>query len=227
MPDFHNPTQGTLPAVGRERLVALAERYDFVVFADNPYRELLVRRRPRTRRRLQPLRARRARQHVHEDARPRAPAGVDRRAGALRWRRRRAPEPAGLAQLDVRAGRHRRARDRGRDPVRPHPRPCSCAVPRPCGDPRLGTGRRGPRRLRGDRPGGGLFLWPRIADDRIDADALAAAASAEGVEYQRGGFFPSGPGTDADRHLRLAYGHVDEERLRLAATRLGQAVARS
>ncbi|MDF2989918.1 MAG: transcriptional regulator containing a DNA-binding domain and an aminotransferase domain [Microbacterium sp.] len=36
----------------------------------------------------------------------------------------------------------------------------------------------------------------------------------------------SGPGTDADRHLRLAYGDTSEELLREAAARLGRAVAR-
>ena len=75
-------------------------------------------------------------------------------------------------------------------------------------------------------PDGGLFLWPRLTDDSLDADRLAADASAEGVEYQRGSFFPSGPGTDADRHLRLAYGDTSEELLLEAAARLTRAVAR-
>jgi 2-aminoadipate transaminase len=74
-------------------------------------------------------------------------------------------------------------------------------------------------------PHGGLFLWPKLADPGIDPEELAADASAEGVEYQRGSFFPSGPGTDADRHLRLAYGDVDESKLKQAAARLGRALA--
>ncbi|WP_461173410.1 hypothetical protein M1D93_01310 [Arthrobacter sp. Z1-9] len=75
-------------------------------------------------------------------------------------------------------------------------------------------------------PDGGLFLWPKLTDPTIDPDILAADASAEGVEYQRGSFFPSGPGTDADRHLRLAYGDVPEPKLDEAAARLGRALAR-
>jgi 2-aminoadipate transaminase len=75
-------------------------------------------------------------------------------------------------------------------------------------------------------PDGGLFLWPRLLDDSIDTDRLAADASAEGIAYQRGSFFPSGPGTDADRHLRLAYGHVGEPQLEEAAVRLGRALQR-
>jgi 2-aminoadipate transaminase len=73
-------------------------------------------------------------------------------------------------------------------------------------------------------PGGGLFLWPRLRDESIDADRLAAAASAEGIEYQRGSFFASGPGTDAARHLRLAFGDVAVPRLEEAAERLGRAL---
>ncbi len=72
-------------------------------------------------------------------------------------------------------------------------------------------------------PDGGLFLWPKLADSSVNPDQLAADASAEGVEYQRGGSFfpPSGPGTDADRHLRLAYGDVPAAKLEEAAARLG------
>ena len=73
-------------------------------------------------------------------------------------------------------------------------------------------------------PDGGLFLWPKLADPSVDPDRLAADASAEGVEYQRGSFFPSGPGPDADRHLRLAYGDVAAPKLEEAAARLGRAL---
>ena len=73
-------------------------------------------------------------------------------------------------------------------------------------------------------PDGGLFLWPRLRDDAIKADVLSADAGAEGVEYQQGSFFPSGPGTDADRHLRFACGHVDGAQLEEAAARIGRAV---
>lgn len=40
VPDFHNPSQGTLPGEARKELVRLAEQYGFVILADNPYREL-------------------------------------------------------------------------------------------------------------------------------------------------------------------------------------------
>lgn len=84
--------------------------------------------------------------------------------------------------------------------------------------------REAPGAFQTDLPGGGLFLWPRLADDAVDADRLAADASAEGVEYQRGSFFPSGPGTDAHRHLRVAYGYVSGPQLEEAAARLARAL---
>lgn len=40
IPDFQNPTGVTTSLAKRERLVELAERYDFWVLEDNPYREL-------------------------------------------------------------------------------------------------------------------------------------------------------------------------------------------
>ena len=40
IPNFHNPAGCTLSLEKRERLVALAERYDFILFEDDPYVEL-------------------------------------------------------------------------------------------------------------------------------------------------------------------------------------------
>jgi hypothetical protein len=55
------------------------------------------------------------------------------------------------------------------------------------------------------RPEGGLFLWPRLADDTIDAVALAGRAAEQGVLYEQGEFFASGADArESSRHLRLA-----------------------
>ena len=40
IPNFHNPAGCTLSLAKRERLVALAQRYDFTLFEDDPYAEL-------------------------------------------------------------------------------------------------------------------------------------------------------------------------------------------
>ena len=82
-----------------------------------------------------------------------------------------------------------------------------------------------PGAFRITRPEGGLFLWPRLADDRVDAAALAARATDAGVLYQQGAFFASGPDTwESSRHLRLAYGDRTPDELREAARRLAAAL---
>ncbi|MBT1166656.1 PLP-dependent aminotransferase family protein [Bifidobacterium simiarum] len=40
IPDFHNPASVSLPGERKRALVELAERYDFVIIADSPYRDL-------------------------------------------------------------------------------------------------------------------------------------------------------------------------------------------
>lgn len=40
VPDFHNPTGITMSLAKRQRLVDLANRYDFVILEDTPYRDL-------------------------------------------------------------------------------------------------------------------------------------------------------------------------------------------
>jgi 2-aminoadipate transaminase len=73
------------------------------------------------------------------------------------------------------------------------------------------------------QPEGGYFLWARLRDDTVDPYALHAAAAEEGLNYQSGYAFPSGPGTDADRYLRLAYGDNPEPVLGEAVARLARA----
>ena len=76
-------------------------------------------------------------------------------------------------------------------------------------------------------PEGGLFLWPRLADDTVDPVALYARAVEAGVLYQQGAFFAAGEGgevaRDAARHLRFAYGDRTPEELREAVRRLATA----
>ena len=40
IPNFHNPAGCTLSLAKRQKLVELAEKYDFVLFEDDPYVEL-------------------------------------------------------------------------------------------------------------------------------------------------------------------------------------------
>ena len=226
VPDFHNPTQGTLSEDARTELVRLAEHYDFVVFADNPYRELWYGGGPESTRVLNG-----SQRVIHINTFTKT-LGPGLRLG---W----AVVPAHLAP-DIVALRSRQdshsstlvqaivgealtadpelfdtTLGRARALYRDRAQALDAALEREA-----------PGAFDTTVPDGGLFLWPRLNDETLDADRLALDASAEGVEYQRGSFFPSGPGSDADRHLRLAYGHVPQAQLEEAAARLGRALRR-
>ncbi|MEV7873475.1 PLP-dependent aminotransferase family protein [Microbacterium sp. NPDC089188] len=224
VPEFHNPSQSSLPTARRRELVDLAEKYGFVVFADDPYRELRFHGEPES---LAPFHDSDHVIHVNTFTKTLGPGlrlgwvvlpeRLVRDAVALRSRQD--SHSSTLVQAVVAelltgdAGLFDRVLTGARELYRSRAHALA-EVLSASGSFDVTV------------PDGGLFLWPRLVDDRVDADRLAADASAEGVEYQRGSFFPSGPGTDADRHLRLAYGDVDEERLREAAARLERAVAR-
>jgi DNA-binding transcriptional MocR family regulator len=82
-------------------------------------------------------------------------------------------------------------------------------------------------RLAGDlawlRPGGGMFLWARLAGGG-DAAALLPLALGEGLAFVPGGeFHAEGEGRDT---LRLNFSHADEARLAEGAERLARAVGR-
>ncbi|WBM78814.1 PLP-dependent aminotransferase family protein [Cryobacterium breve] len=226
VPDFHNPTQGTVPSSVRAELVRLAERYGFVIFADNPYRELWYEGGPES------TEAFNNSEHVIHINTFTKTLGPGLRLGwivvpeylagdIVALRSRQDSHSSTLVQaivgelLTADAGLFDATLDRARRLYKSRAETLVAALEREA-----------PGAFEAVVPGGGLFLWPRLRDDAVDPDRLAVDASDEGVEYQRGSFFPSGPGTDADRHLRLAYGHVPEAQLDDAAVRLGRALRR-
>lgn len=71
-------------------------------------------------------------------------------------------------------------------------------------------------------PGGGFYLWIRLAEG-IDASALQAAAAERDVAVTTGTLYAP-EGTD-ERHIRLAYPTVAPDTLREAIARLGEACA--
>lgn len=225
VPDFHNPAQGVLPDEERRELVRLAEHYGFVVIADNPYRELRFRGEQVSNAPFHES------DHVIEVGTFTKTLGPGLRLGwvvlperfrddVVALRSRADGHSSTLVQAIVTElvtsdpGLFDRTLGAARELYRTRSEALAEA---------LESGAPGAFEL--TLPEGGLFLWPRLRDDRVDADRLADDASAAGVEYQRGSFFPSGPGTDSARRLRLSYGDNDEERLREAATRLASALA--
>ncbi|MGY4859479.1 aminotransferase-like domain-containing protein [Cryobacterium sp. AP23] len=224
VPDFHNPTQGTLPADARAELVRLAEHYGFTVFADNPYRELWYEGGPEN---TEVFNHSDRVIHINTFTKTLGPGlrlgwvvvPASLAPDVVALRSRQDSHSSTLVQAIVGellthdAGLFDTTLGAARGVYRSRAQTLVAALEREA-----------PGAFEATVPDGGLFLWPRLTDDTIDADRLAADASAEGIEYQRGSFFPSGPGTDAARHLRLAYGHVPEPQLDEAAARLGRAL---
>ena len=226
VPDFHNPSQGTLPAEARKELVRLAEHYGFVILVDNPYREL---RFAGAQESVEEFNNSDHVLHINTFTKTLgpglrlgwtvAPERLSRDLVALRSRQD--SHSSTLVQAIIGElvtsdpGIFDVTLDRARGLYRSRAETLVTALHREA-----------PGAFETVLPDGGLFLWPKLADSSVDPDQLAADASAEGVEYQRGSFFPSGPGTDADRHLRLAYGDVPAAKLEEAAARLGRALKR-
>ena len=226
VPDFHNPTQESLPLEGRRELVRLAEHYGFVVFADNPYRELRFDGAPPAE---EPFNHSERVIHVNTFTKT---LGPGLRLGWLVLPESIAPDVVALrSRQDSHSSTLVQAivaelltHDPGLfDATLHRARALYASRARALAE---AIAREAPGDFDVEVPNGGLFLWPRLRDAGIDSDRLAADASAEGVEYQRGSFFPSGPGTDADRHLRLAFGDTAEDRLVEAAARLARALHR-
>ncbi|MFJ4263658.1 PLP-dependent aminotransferase family protein [Paenarthrobacter nicotinovorans] len=226
VPDFHNPSQGTLPGEARTELVRLAEHYGFVILADNPYRELRFAGEQES---VEEFNNSDHVLHINTFTKTLGPGlrlgwtvtpeHLSRDLVALRSRQD--SHSSTLVQAIIGElvtsdpGIFDATLDKARALYRSRAETLVAALDREA-----------PGAFESVLPEGGLFLWPRLADGSVDPDQLAADASAEGVEYQRGSFFPSGPGTDADRHLRLAYGDVSAEKLEEAAARLGRALKR-
>lgn len=226
VPDFHNPTQGSLSLEGRRELVRLAEHYGFVIFADNPYRELRFAGPGPDE---EPFNHSEHVIHVNTFTKT---LGPGLRLGWLVLPERLVPDVIALrSRQDSHSSTFVQAvvadlltQDRGLfDATLDRARALYASRARTLAE---AIEREAPGAFDVVVPEGGLFLWPRLRDADVDPDRLADDASAEGVEYQRGSFFPSGPGTDAARHLRLAFGDTGEDLLTEAAARLGRALRR-
>ncbi|WP_080796688.1 PLP-dependent aminotransferase family protein [Corynebacterium pacaense] len=225
VPDFHNPSQGSLSQQRRRKLVELAEEHDFHVIADNPYREINFTGAPVD---VSAFNGSDRVIHVNTFTKTLGPGlrlgwirlPEELAADAIALRSRQDSHTSLLVQAIVAEyltsdpGAFDRQLARANQVYAGRARTLVDALDREL-----------PGFFDLQVPEGGFFLWPRLQDDSIDADALAASASRHGVEYQRGSFFPSGPGTDSDRRLRLSYSNVGEDRLDLAARQLAGAVA--
>ncbi len=224
VPDFHNPTQGTLPADQRTRLVELAERYGFLVLADNPYREL------RFRGGDVDSSAFSTSDHVVHVNTFSKTLGPGLRLGWVVASPRIAAE---LVKVRNRQDSHTSTLEQEIviDLLTHDPAWFDATLTRARALYRERADvlvdalhERLPGLVETVRPDGGFFLWPRLTDPTIDPAALYAASSERGATYQQGEFFASSGRREFADHLRLAYGNHTPETLRTFVDRLGSAV---
>lgn len=224
VPDFHNPTQGTLPAARRQQLVDLAEQYGFHLIIDNPYRELRFAGQDQG-------------VGIFHDSDRAVVVNTFTKTLGPGWRLGWVVVPEHLVQPVIRL----------RNRLDAHPSTVTQTLVEQllATDPLWFAGVVGrardlyreragalvdafdeilPGAFTTTRPEGGLFLWPRIVDDRVDPVTLARRAAAAGVVYQQGEFFAAGTDRrESSRHLRLAFGDRTPEELREAVRRLAAA----
>lgn len=224
VPDFHNPSQGTLPSEQRVRLVELAERYGFVVLADNPYRELRFRGTDADQRVLSE--SDRV-VHVNTFSKTLGPglrlgwvvAAPELVEAFVRVRNRQDSHTSTLEQrlvIDLLTHDETwfdRTLERARALYRERADALAGALRERLGD-----------LVEVEDPEGGFFLWPRITLPGLDPARLAEASAERGATYQRGDFFSSSGRPEFTDRVRLAHGDRDVATLRAFVERFGDAV---
>jgi len=218
IPNFHNPAGCTLSLAKRERLVALAAEYDFVVFEDDPYVELRFEGEPLP----TMLSLDRADRVVYASSFSKTVcpgirvgylAGPAALIGAIR---KRATEtyisPNMVAQSIVaefcRSGAIEQSIETVKNALRER-RDVLCAALE--------------RELPGARfvvPTGGYFLWVDLPDQTVDVAELDRLARERGVVFVKGTDFLLEGG---DHSLRIAYSGVTAAEIDTAVGRLGDA----
>jgi DNA-binding transcriptional MocR family regulator len=219
IPNFQNPAGVTTSRAKRERLVALAERYEFVLIEDDPYRDvrfegvdeptmLSMDRGQRV------LYATSMTKTVAPGVRVGAVVLPERMFGPVRQLANDTfIAPGHLAQATVaaycRAGAYEPGLARVRAALRERRDAMIAAI-----DRHLGS------RVTYVRPQGGYFLWIRLPG--VDADALAQRADAAGVPVVKGSScYPDGRGRD---ELRLAFSAVQPAEITEGIERLASLV---
>ncbi|WP_433222117.1 PLP-dependent aminotransferase family protein [Dactylosporangium sp. CS-047395] len=225
VPDFHNPAQVSLSADKRAALMRLAERHGFYVLLDDPYRELRFAGRDQG---VAAWHDSDRAIHVNSFTKTLGPGW---RVGWLVLPEHLAEPVLGLrGRLDVHTSsvtqaiveRLVTADDRWYDDLVRAAAALYRERARVLVDA-LHEQLPGAFTIR--EPEGGLFLWPRLTDDRLDPAALYRRAVAAGVIYQPGASFAADqtrPST-SERHLRFAYSDRTPAELVEAVSRLASA----
>lgn len=219
---FHNPTGVTLSVQKAARLVELAERYGFVVFADDPYKEIAF---PGT---AVPDRASfLASDRVIQVGTFSKTLGPGLRlgwnvvprpiaSGYVKLRNRLDGQASALLQeIVVRMLNHEEFPDR-----------IAAASAHYAGKARVlaeALDALLPGELSFEAPTGGFFLWAQFRDSSADFARLFDVAQEKGVTYQRGEWFEVGDEGRATGAVRLSFSEPDAAELVAGAERLADA----
>ena len=221
--DFHNPSGGVLPAADRAQLVDLAQRYGFVIVSDNPYRDTTFDGR-----------------YVDDFD---VDSGVVVRVGTftktlgagLRLGWAIAPRwlVPHLENLRRRTDFH--SNTLGQELILPllsepgwfdallvHNRAVHGTKAAVFGEALAG---RLSDQLTFRAPGGGFFIWARLADRAPEASRLVAAAAEQQLLLTSGRHFAADGGAQWDRYLRFAFSAPTLAELPVAVDRLVVAIA--
>jgi len=220
IPNFHNPAGCTLSLEKRERLVALAAEYEFVIFEDDPYRDVRFEGED-----LPTMLSRDTAGNVvyassfSKTIAPGVRVGYligpeDLMAAITKQAVNTYISPNMLAQAIVgefcRSGAIGRSIDAVKKALRERRDAVAEGLREHVGD-----------EARFVTPEGGYFLWVELGDD-VDTTVLQAAAAERGVTFVAGSDFMLEGGTSA---LRLAYSAVTPEQATEGTRRLGEALA--
>ena len=221
-PTFHNPTGITLPIRGRRELISLAQRYRVPIVEDATYRDLYFTEPPPPS--LRELDDQKIVIYLNSFSKvmapglrlgwiSAAPSIVDQMAII---KQRQDPCTPNLVQFGVARLMRQGAFDAHLKTIRAeHARRCMqmvAAIQRhvPSGSMRIG------------RPGGGLYLWCRLAPG-LSTSALYERALAAGVAFVPGAAFYPDPAGDSE--LRLCFTSMLPSAIDESIKRLGRCIA--
>jgi DNA-binding transcriptional MocR family regulator len=219
IPNFHNPAGSTLSETKRRRLVELAERYDFVIFEDDPYVELRFEgESPPTMLSVDEsdhvVYASSFSKTVCPGVRVGYLAGPTELIGEIRTLATNTYiSPSMTAQAIVaefcRSGAIERSIETVKAALHERRDAIAAALGRDLPDARFSS------------PEGGYFLWAELPDG-ADSAALASAADERGVAIVKGTDFLLQGGENA---MRLSYSGVTPEQIDEGMSRLAEAYA--
>lgn len=216
--DFHNPSGGVLSGADRSRLVALAERYGFVIVSDNPYRDTTF-------------------NGTYEADFDSSSSRVVRVGSFTKtlgagWRLGWVSGPSWLVPHleNVRRRSDFHSNTVGQelilrlltepgwfDGLLEHNRTVHSAKARVFVD---ALAEQTASELEFTAPRGGFFVWARLTDSAPDAGRLVAAAADRQLLITSGAHFAADGGPQWDRHLRFAFSAPSLDELPIAVDRL-------